>query len=622
MQIRLLTLQHFGKFHEKNIELEPGLNILYGENEAGKSTIHTFIRAMLFGQNGADEAETDRYQKYEPWEGGAQYAGSMELETGGKWYRLERDFRKESASFRVTDLETGAQLAENEIAALYTELEENSYMNTVSVGQLCSETDASLAVALREYAAELYNQKNVELKLQETFDRLQQQKAEQEEILKKLDQETLERQLAENEQACRETGEMISQLEAESFEKDRERTQTVQDLEGIQQVEQVQTDQAAKMQAMLQLAQEKQERLEKESEALKQKADRLAKELEQSAEKLEKKGIVNELDLTNKRNQLNKKLPIPWVLVILFVIAAAISIYNFIGTKRTYAIQSTTVTVILLAAAIAGFFIKKTYRDRDLDGLKAADALMQERKQCSERLEKTSEELTGIAKELEAVKKEQQELTGMEIDAQIVAKVQEKNQAIVSLSVEIQNLHWKVEQQKIRLTELENEKQQIRDWQKQRSAALDEIAALEMELFNTQRVMDEVRAEFGLRFNARASEYFARITQNKYKELFIDRDLNIQVPIRGKKVDAARLSRGTIEQIYLSLRLAAADVLYSEKQPLLLDDTFAHYDNVRLGNTLTALAGAEGQLLIFTCHTREKVIADREQIPYHLVVLS
>ena len=49
MIIKDLQLTNFGKFNHKSMSLEPGLNIIYGENEAGKTTFHTFIRGMLFG---------------------------------------------------------------------------------------------------------------------------------------------------------------------------------------------------------------------------------------------------------------------------------------------------------------------------------------------------------------------------------------------------------------------------------------------------------------------------------------------------------------------------------------------------------------------------------------------
>ncbi len=49
MIIQSMTLHAFGKFHDKSIELSEGLNIVKGQNEAGKSTIHSFIEAMFYG---------------------------------------------------------------------------------------------------------------------------------------------------------------------------------------------------------------------------------------------------------------------------------------------------------------------------------------------------------------------------------------------------------------------------------------------------------------------------------------------------------------------------------------------------------------------------------------------
>ena len=44
MQINELLLKNFGKFHDRQINLEEGINLIHGENESGKSTIHTFIK--------------------------------------------------------------------------------------------------------------------------------------------------------------------------------------------------------------------------------------------------------------------------------------------------------------------------------------------------------------------------------------------------------------------------------------------------------------------------------------------------------------------------------------------------------------------------------------------------
>ena len=49
MKILSLHIDGFGKLNDLDLSFEDGLNVLYGKNEAGKSTLHTFIRGMLFG---------------------------------------------------------------------------------------------------------------------------------------------------------------------------------------------------------------------------------------------------------------------------------------------------------------------------------------------------------------------------------------------------------------------------------------------------------------------------------------------------------------------------------------------------------------------------------------------
>ena len=51
MKITELILKNFGKFTNKQILLTDGINIIYGENESGKTTLHTFLNGMLFGMD-------------------------------------------------------------------------------------------------------------------------------------------------------------------------------------------------------------------------------------------------------------------------------------------------------------------------------------------------------------------------------------------------------------------------------------------------------------------------------------------------------------------------------------------------------------------------------------------
>ena len=51
MILNKLLLKSFGKFQNREIVLKEGINVVYGENESEKSTMHTFLRAMWFAQN-------------------------------------------------------------------------------------------------------------------------------------------------------------------------------------------------------------------------------------------------------------------------------------------------------------------------------------------------------------------------------------------------------------------------------------------------------------------------------------------------------------------------------------------------------------------------------------------
>ena len=83
-----------------------------------------------------------------------------------------------------------------------------------------------------------------------------------------------------------------------------------------------------------------------------------------------------------------------------------------------------------------------------------------------------------------------------------------------------------------------------------------------------------------------------------------------------------QVSFGTAEQVYLALRLACGEILCrEEKMPLILDETFAMYDEKRLSNTLKWIEGRYPQVFLFSCNKREIRALEVLNIPYHLVEL-
>ena len=157
MIIRRLNIRNFGKIHDRTLELSPGINVLYGENESGKTTIHTFIKSMFFGltRMRGKAARNDVYSTYEPWENPGVYGGTIWFESKGHKYRLSRNFQKDHPlnelfnedSKELTDADNGS------LTEILGNVSEAVYDNTVSVAQLKSVTGQDLVREVQNYMA-------------------------------------------------------------------------------------------------------------------------------------------------------------------------------------------------------------------------------------------------------------------------------------------------------------------------------------------------------------------------------------------------------------------------------------------------------------------------------------
>jgi len=115
------------------------------------------------------------------------------------------------------------------------------------------------------------------------------------------------------------------------------------------------------------------------------------------------------------------------------------------------------------------------------------------------------------------------------------------------------------------------------------------------------------------KFTEELSRTIANITNNKYTNVRFNDNIGLVVELEnGNYIQASRLSIGTIDQLYLSLRLAMVEELSEERMPIILDEAFVYYDTERLKNILSYIAQRfkDYQILIFTCTNREKEILE------------
>ncbi len=99
MKLNKIHISAFGGLKDFDLDFTDGLNLVYGENENGKTTITEFIKMMFYGSRGKTREEDIR-GKYTPWDG-SRMAGSIDFEHNGTPFRLERIFMSSNATDKI-----------------------------------------------------------------------------------------------------------------------------------------------------------------------------------------------------------------------------------------------------------------------------------------------------------------------------------------------------------------------------------------------------------------------------------------------------------------------------------------------------------------------------------------
>jgi len=145
----------------------------------------------------------------------------------------------------------------------------------------------------------------------------------------------------------------------------------------------------------------------------------------------------------------------------------------------------------------------------------------------------------------------------------------------------------------------------------QKTALEAEYASICLAIESLDSANAILQNRFSPELGRRAAEIFSQLTDHRYGGVVLDRTLHLAAELTGDGIyrDAALLSAGTADQLYLAVRLAICDlVLPADSQvPIILDDALANFDGKRCAAALQWLKAAarQRQILLFTCHSRE-----------------
>lgn len=508
MRIREVYLKNFGKFREKNINISDGITIIYGENESGKTTVHNFIKSMLFGlERGRGRASlNDAFSRNEPWDNPNFYAGKLKFQSGEKTFSIHRNFDRIAKSAELICLDDGEELSvENgDLEMLLDGMTENIFENTVFIGQLKTFPNQTLAAALQNYATNYYASGDDELEVTSALEYLRKRKKE--------------------------------------IEKERD--------------------------LAIHRRQEKKEPLEQEASYVWREIHRLREEAEILEEELLEQKQKEQQKPVQKKRFMDELRPDNWRIhpVEIMVSFLMVMVPHFIFEKPWAGL----ISIILFLCC----------------GIYIWNRVKVSKKQEKTESEKLLEEISGESLSVEKMlwKKER-----------IESEIREKEIQYGNLQEQLEEMEDYSEY----FTKQEQKKQAIQ---------LAERKILEL----SAAMQKNLRS----RLNARTAKILEEVTAGKYTQLFVENDLKMTVCYQEKRIAIDRLSQGTIEQIYFALRMAAAEFLNGEDQPVIVDDTFVYYDDVRLENTLKWLAANRKQVILFTCQNREEEILKKLNIAY------
>lgn len=609
MRLLELHIDGFGKFHDRTISFNDGINIIYGKNEAGKSTLHTFIRGMLFGieRGRGRAAKNDLYTKYEPWENSGTYEGWLRLEKDGTIYRIERRFRKENRSLKIINETKGLEEEATPafVSSLLDGLTETMYNNTISIGQLKSATEDGMVTELKNYIANMNTTGNISLNITKATAFLRNQKRSLEAGLIPEASREFTSLLAEirNVEAEIAGPEYENQLAAYQNMRtqvkgliDNTQTQKKDLDEKLANGKKVLSDNGFTDRASVDAMSSDAERLYSEYNTLNGECNKKSRKVLSGLTAVLGIAGLGAAAVLGYFN-LTAYLPVCGAAAAAAVIFFIISLFIRQKDKEYHRLFDNTSSELgaLLARHLGDSAVSE-------DAMNAFRARMGE---FSKLCDMVTQSETEIRKFLEDL-----------------SNLQTKQAGCSEMIEKQQRTQWELEKKLEHLSNCKNKAKALKRTLAENDRIHDEIVAIDLAQETMADLSSSIRDSFGLYLNKEASQYITGITGGIYDSMSIDENLNVFLNTKTRLVPLENVSSGTMDQVYLALRLAAAKLLQGSGSgfPLIFDDSFTQYDDERLKTALEWLASAYGgQIIIFTCHRREAQMLRARQVEFQLI---
>lgn len=670
MRIDKVEIDGFGKLNNVSFEFSDGVNLIYGENESGKSTLCEFILASFYGLPNESKKTQDDItprKKYRPWNtecfGGRVYF----TDDSGRNLVIERSFKgtKRGDKAVLRDADSWQELDNSDdLGVKIFGLSREAFLKTLYVksfgadnlksddGELMSrlsnletgaDEDVSYSKIINSMEKEIYSLKtktgrggkisvledkitalNSELSMASaTYDSL---KAEEENA------RTLKETAQKKEQeADKLTKKYELALAHERYKKDKKITESKAAIE----------EQLKNARKNLEELSIREEKLDSEV-SISVTAEEISRARELETKKLIAKDRVEALEKTQTEAKKSKKL-LGIVLGILGIAGILTGVFvSYIAIIAGLAMLVCGGAVLILDSKNAKESIVKaenfTQAKREFEDIAAElDKIFKPYGV------KTSDELSAIFmnskskedKKAELIKKRQEcmaEIENLQKSIPDTSGEEEYPQEVMEYSGESsQEIFAKINALKSESRQMQETASEISVKIARKTAEVRNCADIEAELSETVSEREEaekrytalcraakwlfmahgeIKNNFAPRLNQKASQMLSHLTKNKYSDIRANDNFCINLKSTGGEiVEAGYMSRGTYDLLYIALRFASMSVLTDGNIPtVILDDAFSQFDDTRLLAAVDMIKDFDdfSQVLLFTCHENYK----------------
>ena len=565
------------------------------------------------------------FEKYKPW-GKEEYSGKITYTLdNNEEYEVYREFKKKSPIIydeQKNDITKNYQIDKNKDSMFFIEqtgiTEENFFASCVAE-QEGVRLSSNMKNSIIQKLSNIVSSGSENISYKKTLDKLN------------------KRQLEEI-GSSRSAGRPLNLVEEEIEKKEAEKKQIEIYKDKKYQVENekenIKTDIQENRTTLDLLRQQKinLEKIQLEKEKIKIFEQALEKE-EENQEKIKKEieELNNERQENLKTNKIGYYISILAIIVIT-VLAVAIKQYLILS---------------LNAIPVIGFIVTASIQNKKKKEIKRnSKKLYQEKTNLEEELEKIKKECSKKQQEIEEKKAEifeKQKQEEKNIIKNFINKIDEETIQDI-LSTKYENIVEFIDEKEREQTEFKITEKTIEVDNQSIIKKLEDLVEIDEELENLYEKKDELlqlnnmyemvkeqieksyqemKENITPDFIEELKNILKKVTNGKYENIYLDNENNLLIEIEGGQyMPIDMLSSGTVDLIYLALRISAAKEISKETMPIIMDESFAYYDKERMTEILEYLSELENrQILIFTCSDREEKILEKEAIKYSKIEL-